>query len=209
MKYFTRLIMATAAAMLSLNVAAQQMTNYDFKQRQDAFKEYARGILNECQQKRERGQIRSHVAFVKCSNGRLAEAWSWYQLGSGDLAAMFLARRLEIAERIDRHVITEGQGQIEVAQAMQQLTTLAQERQRAAATSAQAEAQANAIAAAQARAMAAQEQAARSAATTNALLGAASILGAMGQASRLPYGAYQLPSGMITCNRNGNITQCY
>jgi hypothetical protein len=135
-------ILFAAATMFSVCADAQQMTNYDYKQRDAAFWEYAKGILLECKQQKDRGQIRSFVALVKCSNQSLAEAWSWYKLGFDDLAALFLARRLEIAERIGRGALTEAQGQIEGIQAYQQLLAIAQERQR----TAQATAQANAAA---------------------------------------------------------------
>jgi hypothetical protein len=122
---------------------------------------------------------------------------------------MFLAQRLEISERIDRGVLTEGQGQIEGTRLFQQAIAQIQERQRSAMANVQAVAQANAVAAAQARAAAGQEQAARSAATTNALLGASAFFAEMGRPSRLPYGAYQLPNNVITCNRNGTTTTCF
>lgn len=77
------------------------------------------------------------------------------------------------------------------------------EQQRLQSSAAQARA-----AAVQVQAMAAQEQAARSAATTNALLDASRMFSAMGQPSRLPYGAYQLPSNSMTCNRAGTLTTC-
>jgi hypothetical protein len=93
---------------------------------------------------------------------------------------MFLAQRLEISERIDRGVLTEGQGQIEGTRLFQQAIAQIQERQRSAMANVQAVAQANAVAAAQARAAAGQEQAARSAATTNALLGASAFFAEMG-----------------------------
>jgi len=197
------------AAVMSVYANAQQMAGYTNQERMSAFAENAKPVLLECREKREGGQIHGFVAAVKCSNPRIAELWSWYQLGDGDLFALFLAHRMEIAERIDRGTITHGQGLTEVATVMQRLMAQSQERQRSRAQSAQVAAQAQAIAAAQVRAAAAQEQAARSAAVTDALLGAASALGAMSGPSRLPSGAYQLTNNVVTCNRMGTMTTCF
>jgi hypothetical protein len=126
--------------------AQQQMDSYTFRQRESAFWEYAKGVLLECEHQKDRGQIRGSGALVKCSNQRLANAWAWYKLGFDDLAALVFARRLEIAERIDRGAVAEGQRQIEATQAYQQALGAAQ-----ANTAVQAQV------AAHARSMAAQE----------------------------------------------------
>ena len=135
------LIVFAAATLLSVCAGAQQMTNYNYNEREAAFSEYTRRILMECRQKRDSGQINGAAALVKCSNGHLSEAWSWYQLGLGDLAPMLLSHRLEVAERVDRGALTEEQGQIELAHVMGELLAKAQERQRQ--TNVQAAAQAN------------------------------------------------------------------
>ena len=207
MKPISASAIAVAALVLQqTSTNAQQIEgNYTYAQREAAFVEYAKGALLECKQKRLANEVRGFVGSVKCSNSRLSQAWTWYRLGFDDIAALYLATRLEIAERMDRGVLTEGQGQIEMIQAYQQAVAAAQQRQQAA----NAVAQAQATAAAQAQAAAAREQAARSAAATDALLGAAAIFGAMGQPTRLLYGAYQLPNNVVTCNHMGTTTTCY
>ena len=63
-----------------------------------------------------------------------------------------------------------------------------------------AEQQRQQAAVAQARVAAVQEQAARSAAASDALLNASRVFQEMGRPSRLPYGAYHSPSNSMTCN---------
>ena len=105
------------------------MSRYDYGQREAAFASQAKSVLIDCKAKRDSGQLRGSVALVNCSNSRLADLWNWYQLGLDDLAALFLARRLEIAERVDQAAITEGQGQVEVLQAYQQYDPVANQLQ--------------------------------------------------------------------------------
>src|SRR3954468_7817420 len=114
-------------------------------------------------------QVRGFVGSVKCSSPGLAELAARYRIADADIVALFLAKRLEIAERMDAGRLTEGQGQIEMVRALQEAeqTQVARRRATVGDTRELAEAQARA---AQAQAQAAEAQ--RRAAATQSLFDA-------------------------------------
>jgi hypothetical protein len=58
-------IVFAAATLFSVCASAQQMTNYNYKERVAAFSQQAQGILLECKQKFDSGKIRGYVALAK------------------------------------------------------------------------------------------------------------------------------------------------
>lgn len=95
------------------------------------------------------GQVRGYVGSVKCSNPGLAQLALTHRIADGDIVALYLAQRLEIAERMDAGRLTEGQGQVEMIRAYQEAER-AQLARRSAGAAAAAQAQYQAQAAAQA-----------------------------------------------------------
>jgi hypothetical protein len=75
----------------------------------------ARAVMQDCRNKRLAGELRGYVASAQCSNPRLAQLAAFYRAADGDVVALFLARRLEIAERMDAGKLTEAQGQVETS----------------------------------------------------------------------------------------------
>jgi hypothetical protein len=122
----------------------------------EQFASQAKSLLQQCQQLRLSGRVRGFVGSVKCSNPGLAQLAQTYRVADGDVVALYLATRLEIAERMDAGRLTEGQGQVEMVKAYQEASQMQVARRQAAGTAA---AQQNAQNQAAAQAAAAQRQA--------------------------------------------------
>jgi hypothetical protein len=68
---------------------------------------------NECKAKRLSGELPTHLASVKCSNPRTIRACDAAHYKYMDLIEFFAAKRLELAEKIDRNELTEDQADAE------------------------------------------------------------------------------------------------
>ncbi len=77
-----------------------------------AFKE-TQTAINECRAKRLSGELKTFVASAQCSNPRIMQAYGAANYRYMDLIATFTAKRLQIAQKIDRSEITEAQAQFE------------------------------------------------------------------------------------------------
>ncbi len=88
----------------------------------------AQQAIDECKAKRVSGELPTFAASVQCSNPRLIQAFSSAHYRYMDLIRRLAAKRLEIAERIDRKELSEDQGQMENAKLMMEITEA--ERQR-------------------------------------------------------------------------------
>jgi hypothetical protein len=139
-----------AFLMISMTVPAFAQTA------DEQFTSQAKSLLEQCQQVRFSGRVRGFVGSVKCSNPGLAQLAQTYRVADGDVVALYLAKRLEIAERMDAGRLTEGQGQIEMVRAYQEAAQIQQARRQ---TTANIVAQQNAQARAAAREIEAQRQA--------------------------------------------------
>jgi hypothetical protein len=68
---------------------------------------------NECRAKRLRGELRTHVASVQCSNPTMIAAFNTAHYRYMDLIEAFARKRMELAAKIDRGELTEQQAQLE------------------------------------------------------------------------------------------------
>jgi hypothetical protein len=84
--------------------------------------------VNECKARRLSGELKTFVASVQCSNPRILQAFSAANYRYMDLITALTAKRLHIAQRIDRHEITEDRGIFENTELLNEL--LDAERQR-------------------------------------------------------------------------------
>jgi ABC-type phosphate transport system auxiliary subunit len=139
-----------AFLMISMTVPALAQTA------DEQFTSQTKSLLEQCQQLRFSGRVRGFVGSVKCSNPGLAQLAQTYRVADGDVVALYLAKRLEIAERMDAGRLTEGLGQIEMVRAYQEAAQIQQARRQ---TTANIVAQQNAQAQAAAREIEAQRQA--------------------------------------------------
>jgi hypothetical protein len=89
-------------------------------------------VLQDCANKAAKGLIKSEGAYVKCSNARISQLTAAYPFRDSDLLAIVLAKRLEVAERVDNGLITSAQGELENATARQQTNDISMARDRAA-----------------------------------------------------------------------------
>jgi hypothetical protein len=78
--------------------------------------ETARAIAQECKEKRLRGEPRTHVESVQCSNDRILTTYRAAGYPYMDLVGLVAAARLAGAEQIDRGQITEAQEQLQFAE---------------------------------------------------------------------------------------------
>jgi hypothetical protein len=78
--------------------------------------EEAKAAILECKNKRISGELKTYVASAQCSNPQITEAFRRAGYRYMDLVGILTAKRLEIAEKIDNHKITEAQGTLEYAE---------------------------------------------------------------------------------------------
>lgn len=78
--------------------------------------EEAKAAMLKCRDKRVSGELRTYVASVQCSNPRITEAFQRAGYRYMDLVGMLTAKRMEVAEKIDNHKITEAQATLENAE---------------------------------------------------------------------------------------------
>jgi hypothetical protein len=103
---------------------------------QNEFERKVAAVLQECANKVKNGIIRTDTAYVRCSNPRILQLSAVYLPRDADLMSTVLAKRLEVAERVDKRLITSAQGELENAKARQQMNEISLGRDRAAAASA-------------------------------------------------------------------------
>lgn len=90
--------------------------------------EEMKAAIEECKNKRLSGELKTYVESAKCSNPRIVEAYKNANYPYMDLIGLFTAKRLELAEKIDNHELTEDQAQFQLAKLITQITD--KERQR-------------------------------------------------------------------------------
>jgi hypothetical protein len=66
-----------------------------------------------CRAKRLRGELPTYAASVRCANPAMIQAFKAAQYRYMDLIDFFAAKRLELAEKIDRNELTEDQAKVE------------------------------------------------------------------------------------------------
>jgi hypothetical protein len=71
--------------------------------------------VKECKAKRLSGELKTYVQSAICSNPGIVQAFSAVNYKHMDLIQGFVAKRLELAEELDRGQITEAQGERELS----------------------------------------------------------------------------------------------
>jgi hypothetical protein len=69
----------------------------------------ANAAIGDCRERRIRGELKSHVESVQCSNPRVARIFNAAKYRYMDLVELLNAKRLEMARRLDQGQITEDQ----------------------------------------------------------------------------------------------------
>jgi hypothetical protein len=75
----------------------------------------ALSAVKECKTKRLSGELKTYVQSAMCSNPGVVQAFSAVSYKHMDLIQGFAAKRLELAEKLDRGQITEAQGERELS----------------------------------------------------------------------------------------------
>jgi hypothetical protein len=75
----------------------------------------ALSAVKECKAKRLSGELKTYVQSAMCSNPGVVQAFSAVNYKHMDLIQEFVAKRLELAEKLDRRQITEAQGEHELS----------------------------------------------------------------------------------------------
>jgi hypothetical protein len=73
----------------------------------------ADAAISECRARRLSGELKTYVASAHCANPRIMQAYGAANYRYMDLIALLTAKRLEVAEKLDRHQLTEIQAQAE------------------------------------------------------------------------------------------------
>jgi hypothetical protein len=85
-------------------------------------------IQAECKNKRLSGELKGFVGQVNCANPRIQEVNRRYGSAHMDLLDMILAKRLELAEKVDNHQMTGAQADVAEAEYKAQVTEIAHRR---------------------------------------------------------------------------------
>jgi hypothetical protein len=92
-----------------------------------AGKETNAAIL-ECRAKRLRGELKTYLQSAQCSNPLILRAFSAAHYKYMDLIGLFTAKRAEVAEKLDRHEMTETQAQAENARIFSEIVDIERRR---------------------------------------------------------------------------------
>ena len=92
----------------------------------------AQRAIDECRAKRLRGELPTFAASVQCSNPRMIQAFNAAHYRYMDLIETLAAKRLEVAERIDRNELTEDQAKLENAKLYMEIVAAERRRDSAA-----------------------------------------------------------------------------
>ncbi|MBV9200202.1 MAG: hypothetical protein JOY83_10810 [Alphaproteobacteria bacterium] len=125
MKYRFFLLSLIVLALTGCGMAQQQQIAAARQQHADEMKQAkaeAKAAMLECKNKRLTGELATHVASVQCSNPRIIDAYERAGYPYMDLIRLMTAKRLEVAEKQDRGQLTEGQAELEVAEAASRIT---------------------------------------------------------------------------------------
>jgi hypothetical protein len=90
--------------------------------------ERAQAAEEECRNERLAGVLKTRVDSANCSNPRIRDAWMAAEYPYMDLIDQILAHSLVVAERIDRGMLTEAEGQADQAEFTSRMVATAQQR---------------------------------------------------------------------------------
>jgi len=85
--------------------------------------EKEKGILTECELKRLNGELKTYVASTECSNPVIIQAHQEAGDPAMNLIYLVTAYRLAIAERIDKHALSEAEANLMLAQLISRVNT--------------------------------------------------------------------------------------
>jgi hypothetical protein len=135
------LMLATGGALVASHVASAPVQQPVVQQQQQmprapvstadavqaANKEAERAII-ECRAKRLSGELKTFVASAQCAGPRIMQAYSAANYRYMDLIALFVAKRLRVAEKLDRDEMSEIQAQLENTKDFSQIVEAQQRR---------------------------------------------------------------------------------
>jgi hypothetical protein len=96
---FCALLSLTGCGVMARQQQAQAVAEHAEKMKQA--REIARSAMQECKDRRLRGEIRTYVDSVRCSNDRVQAAYRDASYPYIDLVGLYTAARLAGAEQID------------------------------------------------------------------------------------------------------------
>lgn len=85
--------------------------------------EEAAAAMKECRAKRLSGELKTFVASAQCSGPRIIQAFSKANYRYMDLVVLWVAKRAQIAERLDRKEISETDANVALQQAFTDIVT--------------------------------------------------------------------------------------
>jgi hypothetical protein len=119
-------LVSFSICMLVLLVCCQT-SQQNLQMEQDAkvavMQEKERGILAECELKRLNGELKTYVASTECSNPVIIRAHQDAGDPAMNLIYLITAYRLAIAERIDKHTLSEAEANLMLAQLISRVNT--------------------------------------------------------------------------------------
>jgi hypothetical protein len=83
----------------------------------------AAAAINECKAKRLAGELKSFVQSAQCSNPRIIAAFNKANYRYMDLVTLMTAKRMQIAERLDRNLMSEADANVAYQQAFTDIVT--------------------------------------------------------------------------------------
>jgi hypothetical protein len=83
----------------------------------------AASAINECKAKRLAGELKSFAQSAQCSNPRIIAAFNRANYRYLDLVTLMTAQRMQIAERLDRNLMSEADANVAYQQAFTDVVT--------------------------------------------------------------------------------------
>ena len=122
------ILLAVSAITFSCQSTIMQRRQEETAQKVATMHEKEKRAAVECRQKRLKGELKSHVESVQCSNPLMLEAHREAGDPNMDLMQLLCAYRLALAERNDKGEMTEAEAQVVVEKLGKRLSREARRR---------------------------------------------------------------------------------
>lgn len=102
-------------------VSPQEQARKEYFEGAKKAQEEAKIAVEECNNKRKRGEYKTRMEAAECSNPKIIEAYEKANFLHIDLMRLLTAKRLELAEKMDQMKVSDAQGNLELAQFIEEI----------------------------------------------------------------------------------------
>lgn len=122
-------IFVVAASLSGCGAIRQQQQQQAMEEHQAAIKKVfqerdaeVKAALKECRDKRISGELKTYVEAAKCSSPKIFDAYQKENYPYMDLVNLYVAKRVEIAGKLDKKKLTESEADLKIAEVTTELT---------------------------------------------------------------------------------------